>query len=606
MSYQTSPHRGLRRSAFALLALLAHAPAFADEATKPEPKQPPKKPDLQPLIVSAMRTPQAASTVTSSVTVLDPVELQNQGIFQLRDALNQSPGVISTSTNGQLGALSSLFIRGTTTDYSQVVLDGMRLSDSTNPMGNFLSTGHSYDLGNIEVLRGAQGAIYGGESIGGVLWLETPRGSGDPHGSTTVEAGSFNSFETHSMFQGQTGPVSYYLSGGYQETDNDGPKQNFHQGNTALRVEGRVNPVWTIGTTFRASESYFENFGDSDDFVKTLLSTIYATGNISDCWTARFNAGYYQELYDSFSAWPYGTEMRDGSFSTDHEIKLADNLRLLTGAFFHQSDYQNTMDVDQNRNRYGAYAAMEWDPIEHLTTSAALRWEDYDSFGDKTTWRLGSIYTLEKTGTAFHAGVGTSFRSPSFMDLYGTSYGKGNPNLNPESSLGWEAGIEQKIGSHHTAELTYFHNRITDHIQTSWMAAPVNLAGDTDTDGTEFAVRGAWLDGVVSYRLAWTWLHQSLKEQPRNAATASLDWKPTPKALIGIGATYLSDHTWGADPINAYTVARIYGSYQITDRIKLLARVENVLNEDYELWSSYYGTRKGAGTGLYAGLTVDW
>ncbi len=605
MSYQKLPQRGLRRSAFALIALLAHTPAFAEES-KPDQGQT-KKQDLQPLVVSALRTPQPASTVTSSVAVLDPEELQNQGILQLRDALNQSPGVISTSTAGQLGAVSSLYIRGTTTDHSQVVLDGMRLSDSTNLMGNFLSTGHTYDLGNIEVLRGAQGAIYGGESIGGVLWLETPHGTGDPHGSTTFEAGSFSSLETHSTFQGQTGPVSYFLSGGYQESNNDGPQQFYHQSNTALRVEGQLDPVWTIGTTFRASESYFENSGTSDEYVKTLLSTIYATGKISEVWTARFLFGYYQELYDSLSPYPpYGTQVRDGSFSTDHEIKLADNLRLLAGAYFNRSDYQSTSGTEESRDHYGAYSALEWEAIQHLTFSGALRLEHYETFGDKATWRIGSVYNVEQTGTSIKGGVGTSFRSPSYVDLYGSTWVPGNPNLNPESSLGWEAGVEQKIGSHHTAELTYFHNQITDHIQTSWSAPSVNIPGKSDTDGTEFAVRGDWFDGVLSYRLAWTWLHQSLKDQPRNAATASLDWKPTPKILLGIGAAHLSDHSWGGDALDAYTVARIYGTYQITDKVKLLARVENLFNENYELFSTSYGAIKGSGTGFYAGVTMDW
>ena len=71
------------------------------------------------------------------MTVLDPQELENQGLLQLRDALNASPGVISTSTGGETGAVGSLFIRGTTTAYSQVVVDGMRLSDSTTPDGQF-------------------------------------------------------------------------------------------------------------------------------------------------------------------------------------------------------------------------------------------------------------------------------------------------------------------------------------------------------------------------------------------------------------------------------------------------------------------------------------
>ena len=134
--------------------------------------------ELGDLVVSALRFPNEAGKTTAAVTVLDPKDLQHRGISDLMSALNEVPGVIATSTGGQSGALGSLFIRGTTTSYSQVVVDGMRLSDSTAPLGNFLGTSRIGDFGRIEVLRGPQSAIYGGEAVGGVVWLETTRGQG--------------------------------------------------------------------------------------------------------------------------------------------------------------------------------------------------------------------------------------------------------------------------------------------------------------------------------------------------------------------------------------------------------------------------------------------
>lgn len=596
MTYQTSPLRGSRRSAFALLALLSHVPAHAEE----------KKTELEPLVVSALKVPRDAATVTSAVTVLDPDALQNQGIFQLRDALNLSPGVISISTGGETGAAGSLFIRGTTTAYSQLVIDGMRLSDSTTPLGNSLGAARTYDFGRIEILRGPQGAIYGGESIGGVLYMETPYGSGDPHGSVTVEAGSFNSLSAHGMFQGQTGNLSYYLSGGYEETDNDAPKQDFHQGNTALRVEGKIDSVWTLGTTYRAVDSSYNNSGNSQDHLDSELATVYAVGKISDRWTARFNAGFEQEFYDSDSTYGnFGTDLRAYSISTDQEITLADNVRLLAGAFFSESSYDNTIGTDESRDRYGVHAALEWDVIENLTTSAAVRWEDYDAYGDETTWRFGSVYNITSTGTSIRGGIGSSFRSPTYLDLFGSSFGAGNPDLKAESAIGWDIGAEQKIGAHHSVEATWFHNRITDQIQSN-PAPPVNISGDSITDGLEVGLHGSWLEDAINYRLAWTYLHESLADQPRNAATASVDWKPTSKSLVGIGATHLSSHSWGGDDIDSYTVARLFASYQLTEKVKLHARLENAFDANYQLASFYGTTIQGAGTGAYAGVTVDW
>ncbi|MEI6606627.1 MAG: TonB-dependent receptor [Verrucomicrobiota bacterium] len=605
------PHRGEYRCALALAALLMPLAASAEVEN-----------ELSPLVVSAMRIPQPASSVTASVTVLDPQDLQDRGLLQFREALNETPGVIATSTAGQTGAAASLFIRGTTTAYSQMVVDGMRLGDSSSQLGNFFSASRVYDVGRLEILRGAQGAIYGGESVGGVLWMETPHGTGKPHGSVTAEGGSFGSFSINALHQGDVGPLSYFLSGGYEQTANDAPNHDFHQLQTALRVEAKLDKVWTLGTTYRGYDNFYQNGATSDDRVNEALATVYATGVISDHWTTRFNAGLQQESYDSNShPGTYGNDMQAAAVSTDQRIVITDELLLLATAFYHHNTYQsasadnwsNTR-TDNSSNRYGAGAALEWTPITALTTSAALRWEDYDAYGSQLTWRVGSVYQLTKTGTTLRGGVGTSFRTPTYLDLYGSTYADANPNLVAENALGWDLGIVQKLSEHHQLELTGFRNQIQDQIKSivlpSWQYQSVNLPGNTTTDGLEAGLSGAWLEHTINYRAAWTLLGKSLLNQPRNAASASIDWKPTTQSMIGVGVSHLSEHSWGGAPIAAYTLARVYGSYQLTDTIKLHARVENLFNENYELSNpsaAWGGTPvKGAGTGLYAGLTFDW
>jgi outer membrane cobalamin receptor len=613
----TAIRRSLLRPVLAGFCLLPVQSAFAET-----PNQ--EKTELDPLIVSALRVPREASTVTSSVTSLDPEQLESSGILQLRDALNAAPGVISTSTGGETGAVGAVFIRGTTTNYSQIVIDGMRLSDSSTPLNNILSAARTTDIGKLEILRGPQGAIYGGESIGGVLWMETPRGSGDPNGSATLEAGSFNSYAGRARFGGEVGKMNYYVGSSYESTDNDAPNQHFDQNSAALRVEGQVDPVWTLGTTFRANDSYYEDLGDLDDAydgsdnrLHASLATIYAVGKFSDVWTGRFLAGYHQELYDN-DIYSFGTDLNAFGVSTDQEVTLAENIRLLGGGFFRNDSFEGTNGVDEDGDRYGAHSALECDLTDELTTTAAVRWERYDSYGNEATWRIGSVYRLEKSGTLFRGGLGRSFRAPSYNDLY---YNEdtpdfkyiANPELRAQSSMGWDIGMEQKVGASHVIEAVWFFNKIEDAIDsysnpsgdyTTYTA--LNLPGTTNTNGAELALRGAGLDETISYRVAWTWLHESLKDQPRNAATASLDWKATEKSLVGIGATHLASHSWGGDPIDAYTIARFYGSYQVTEKVKLHARVENAFDADYELSNFFGDPIKGTGAGFYAGVTVDW
>lgn len=494
----------------------------------------------------------------------------------------------------------------------------MRIGDSNATPTNIFSSIRSYDIGKLEILRGPQGAIYGGESAGGVIWLETPRGAGAPHARTFLEAGSFNSLATHGIFQGETKDINYYLAGGYEETANDGADQDFNQSNAAMRVEGKVSDIWTLGTTFRGADVYYENKNSPEVDNNSYLSTLYATGKISDAWTARFHLGYQKNAYDTKKAGVKSSIDSDVTIlSTDHEITLAENLRLLAGAFIQNNSYDNGT-FDESGERFGIHSALEWDIIENLTASTSLRWEDYDYFGDALTWRAGGIYNLPTTGTTFRGGFGSSFRAPSYLEVYGNPGWSinSNPNIKEETSLGWDLGVEQQIGDHHQLGITWFHNNFSDRIDfytdpNTFQSQFINLSGNSITEGLEFALQGNWLDDSLVYNLAWTYLHKSLSDHPRNSFNASIDWKATDKLTVGVGANHMSTHSWGNDPstfkdIKAYSVARIHASYQITEHVKIHGRIENALDENY-LLSDIYGTKyEGAGTGFYAGITVDW
>ena len=104
---------GCALTGIAAITLCGHAPAEIES-------------ELDTLVISAWRLPGKVSEATSAVTAINPRELEERGILDLRQALNEVPGVIATSTSGQTGAIGSVFIRGTTTSYSQLVVDCMR------------------------------------------------------------------------------------------------------------------------------------------------------------------------------------------------------------------------------------------------------------------------------------------------------------------------------------------------------------------------------------------------------------------------------------------------------------------------------------------------
>lgn len=606
MKNNNTPPRGPSRRALVAHAALSISIAppctsLAEEANHNEA-------DLPPLVISALRVPRLLTQVPSSVSVLDPREFEDQGIYRLQDALNRAPGVISTSTAGQNGAIGSLFIRGTSTGYSQIVVDGMRINDANAPLGNFLGNAGVSDFGRIEVLRGPHATAYGGEAVGGVLWLETTAGTADPISQFRVDGGSFNAISTDLRHQGTQGDVSYFLSTGYEETANDtNPSSDFRLWRAALRADMRIDDTWSSRVTFRANDSFFRDLSGSENRVDALLATLLTTGVISDRWTTHFHFGFHQEFYDNDSAFGnFGTDLRSLSFTSDQEIRLTDDLLLLAGAFYFRDAFTNTIGVDEVGNRYGLHTALEWQLIDGLTLHQSGRWEDYDVFGDEFTWRSGAAYEIKDFGLLLRSGIGRSFRTPSYLDLFGSAFGAGNPNLAAESATGYDIGIVQTIARDQQLEVTWFENRITDQIAAVFPNPPQNVAGRSTTQGVETGWRGRWFDGTLAHHLAWTWTDESIVGLPRNAANAALDWNIDEQSLIGVGVQHFSSRTFGGNPLDSATITRLHAARQLNEHLRLHARVENLFDERYDLSDFFGNVIPGAGRGLFVGLTATW
>lgn len=571
--------------------------------------------ELDKLIVSAMRLPVEKSRTTAQLKVLDLADLEKRGITDLRSALNDAPGVLSLSTAGETGSLGSLLIRGTANSDSQVLVDGVRINDSNGQTSNqFLRGQRLHSFGNIELLKGSQSSLYGGNAIGGVLFMETPRGTGDAETKIFSEVGSFDTLNTFLSNSGSSEKLSWFIGGGYNGTHNDQANQDFDQVSNLLRLEWKQNDSLIIGTTLRVLDQRFEDSAASSNHLDSVLATVYANARFSDVWKANFMLGHYRQNYDlDFTGGFYYTDLDRTTFSTDHRIDVTEEHDFRFGAFVENNDFESfgqsgfgPFSVSEGGEiRYGGYLGWDWKPIQSLLTKATVRWEDYSDYGQEVTWNLGAAW-VPVSGTRLTTNVGRAFTPPTFLDLFGaTKTGSvGNPNLEAQESIGWDVGVEQEYCENHSVSLSYFHNHLENAIDRSPLP-PTNQIGSSETNGVEIGLNGSVIDGVVAYRLAWTYLHHSVNDQPENYANASLEYRPIDKLTLGVGATYLNDRSFGGKTINSSLIGRVYGRYQISDEITLHARVENVNDEEYELFDSF-GKTQGPGFAVYTGLTATF
>ncbi len=248
---------------------------------------------------------------------------------------------------------------------------------------------------------------------------------------------------------------------------------------------------------------------------------------------------------------------------------------------------------------------------ERLDLSLGGRIDEVVGVARFATWRGTLAYRITETGTKLRASAGTGGKAPTLFQLFAPIYG--NPNLQAETSIGYDAGIDQSLfGGRVTLSLTAFNNRFSNLIDFNAVTSSYFNVARAETRGLEAAANVVLWPETVRMRAAWTYLEArdlntglTLARRPRNVATVGLVVNPTPAWSIEPSMTYVAERFSGSGQtqrLNPYMRFDLRTSYQIDKTWTAYARVENITNVRYEEVFNY-GT---AGRSFYAGLRANW
>jgi len=147
-------------------------------------------PGDESVVVSATRLAMPAAEVGSSVSVITAADIALRQQQSLADVLRDVPG-LNIAQSGGAGAQTSIFLRGTNSNHTKVLLDGIDIGDASNPTGQAdISKLLAGDIARVEVLRGPQSGLYGSDAIGGVISITTKDGEGPARLTASAEGGS--------------------------------------------------------------------------------------------------------------------------------------------------------------------------------------------------------------------------------------------------------------------------------------------------------------------------------------------------------------------------------------------------------------------------------
>ena len=597
------------------------------------------------IVVTATRIPTPESQVASSISVVTAEDIAARQIQNLPTLLAQLPGLNVVQTGGP-GSQSSVFMRGTNSNHTKVFVDGIDVGDPSNPTGAFdFSQFLTQDIERVEVLRGPQSGLYGSDAIGGVINIITKAGSGPAQVNAMAEGGSFDTFNQAVGVSGSLDRFHYAAN-----------VEHFHSGETP------VTPLYLLAPGERRIDDYDDDLTASTklgyDIIEGLdvgLVARYTSTHLR--FTSDDFADFYPLIFpdssqsedDARQIYTRATvhsvtfagvfeqtlgvaysNLKSSDLSPDDprsdnagnrikvdwqgNIRLAADEKLIIGAE-HQRD-EISLPISASTNIESGYAELQSGIGSSFFNSASIRYDDNDRFGSKTTFRLAPAYLIKDTGTKLKASIGTGFKAPTLDELFENFpafFFFANPNLRPESSLGWDAGFEQAAGKTLRFGATYFHNYIKDLITDNADFSSYTNIGRAVTEGVESFIAYQALENL-SVRLDYTYtqatdatLHEELLRRPKHKADVNIAWQASKRlnlnaTLLGTGSWIDGNRDFTISRLTApgYVTANLAGSFELTDHFTVYARVENLFNHHYEEPIGYLQPSLGAYAGVKA------
>jgi len=579
---------------------------------------------LDPFVVLATRTPADIRTLGTAVDLISAADLAREQITTPAAALGAVPGVPAFA-NGAIGSDMSVFTRGSDSDQTLFLIDGIRLNDANTDYAVFLGGARLGATDSIEIARGPQSTLYGSEAVGGVVSIQAQKGSGDPSADVSVEAGSFDTIVGSLDAQGARDPWAWSFSASGSHTANDRPNNAFDSGDVVLRIDRDLPGGADLGATLRGFEGRFGDPGDiytNDPYAheteSNWLGTVFADLKPAPDWTAHVTVGGQDRRYVSFDESPgvfvetTTVQNRRGVLDGQATYSGLEGQKVTAGI---TAEADTTQDdgygsIDQRQTVFAAFAEDEWRPLQPVYLTGGLRYDDFDTFGSSVTGRATAAWLSADRSFKVRASYGTGFNAPSFLELYGVATGYvGNPDLKPEKTRGGDAGVDWYLPNHSgTLSATWFRNDYSNLIEYNFNVYPgttVNV-NSARTDGVELEAKLRLAAGLELHA-NYTYLEADditdgteLLRRPRNSGGADL-WRDFGRGwsagaglqVVGIredvdAQTFLNV----ADP--EYAVARIYAEWRANRRLTLKARVENLLDRKYQPVNGYPALGFGA------------
>ena len=579
--------------------LLAPTVALGEQEAEAEEETPIV---TEEIVVSANRYEAPRFEVGSAVTVIGAEEIEQRNQVAVLDLLRTVPGVEVTQTGGP-GKVATVRVRGGAGGQAAVLVDGIRVNSVTGGSFDF-SNLLAANIERIEVLRGPQ-ATYGSEAMTGVISITTSRGDPGWRLNATAEAGSNEHRRFDFGFLGGTGVWDYSVSG--TDLSTDAVSHRYIEGQP-MEDDPFENQTWSarLGAAFlgngrvdlrarsSSGDTALDGFGPEDLNAmaakddETLALTVEKS--LASFWRQTVRIGRTEGLLagtDPDTFWNnYTVDSQIQQIDLQSDVMLgADNV-LNLGYSTETRKGVSAGNFDEEADLDSWFVQDQWSITDNTHVTAAVRGDEHSAFGSETSHRVTLSSSWAQGQGRVHGSYGTAFRAPTFNELYYP--GSGDPNLLPETTEGFDIGVEQRFGESGVSfDLTWFDLEFDQLIQFYFPTFSFRNVANATSSGAEFTLR---YRPNVDYSLELSHTYNEtedrstgdpLARRPKNRTTLVAQMRPTERFSAAVMGAVVSDRidSNGA-AMDDYAKVDLHLSYT-RSLWQPFVRIENALDEDY-------------------------
>lgn len=529
--------------------------------------------------VTVIGTLGTARAAPPGSTVIEGDELHGALPGTVLEVLDAQPGILARQKGGA-GGSSYLSIRGGEPNYTQVMLEGLRVNDPTNSQGGSFDFGqlNPEALTRVEVYRGALSAVYGSDALAGAVDLRLRTlAPGEQLLRGQLQADTREGWGVGSTIGAGRGAGSVLASASAADTGRETGLSTRRRWQLLVSGDGRLGGIELRGALLHADSrraDFPEDSGGERLAVNRELER--ATGRLdavslrvapaqrrSDRWQPRLLLGVTRQQADADTPW-IASGALDGvpaiKARTDfrrHEVRietagpLGDALRAAVGLGHVRESGTGAGSVDIGmpipadfslaRSMDSAFAEATAGRHAARSLTAGVRYDRPERDPGHWSARFAGRLGLSDAGPGLYASWSQGYKLPS---LYALAYPLiANPTLRPERSDTVEIGIDRPADTAGAWRLAWFHSRYTDLIDFDPQRFTNVNRARVSVDGVEMEWRRAlprgWdVEVGGSYLDAHSGDGAVLRQRPHLRAATQLRWQVSAAASAWMRAAW--------------------------------------------------------------------